>query len=373
MPAASEPELYIGLISGTSRDGVDAALVSIEAGRTDLLHAYCNPYPAAIHKDLDKLLASAAPPPPGKAAALDEQLGRFFARTARELIQQGGVEPRDIQAIGSHGQTVWHQPQGDRPVSIQLGSGPVISRTTGIRTVTDFRKADLRAGGQGAPLAPLLHRHLFHCADERRIVLNIGGIANITVLDTDGNVSGFDCGPGNCLMDAWIKTSQGNDYDTGGVWAAGGQVLDGLLGKLLDDPYFSKAPPKSTGLETFNLDWLESIAGELTTSDQDVQCTLAELTVQSIVTALPQDSAIARVLVCGGGVHNAYLMFRLKQCLPGAIVESTHNLGADPDWIEATLFAWLAQQRLTGRAQDTRPITGAREPVLLGKIYPQAV
>jgi anhydro-N-acetylmuramic acid kinase len=373
MPAASEPGLFIGLISGTSRDGVDAALVSIESGRTDLLHAFCKPYPPAIRRDLDDLLASAAPPARGRAGALDEMLGRFFARTARELAEQADVELRDISAIGSHGQTVWHQPEGDRPFSVQLGSGSVIARATGTRTVVDFRRADLMAGGQGAPLAPLVHRHLFHDPRERRVVLNIGGIANITVLETDGNVTGFDCGPGNCLMDAWIKKHRGEDFDAGGAWAAGGQVLEDLLEKMLTDPYFSLPAPKSTGLETFNLDWLSSMTGDDYADDQDIQCTLAELTARSIISALPGDEAIARLLVCGGGVHNAYLMFRLRKSLPDITVESTMKLGADPDWIEAILFAWLASERLAGRSQDTGPITGAREPVLLGKIHPQAV
>ncbi len=361
--------LYIGLISGTSRDGVDAALVNIENNRPDLLHAFCNPYPAAIRSDLDKLLENGERPPAGKAATLDGLLGRFFALTANELINQAGVEKHDITAIGSHGQTVWHQPDALRPVSIQLGNGSTISRSTGITTVTDFRKADIRAGGQGAPLAPLLHLHLFHSENERRVILNLGGIANITVLEANGGVSGFDCGPGNCLMDGWIQRSQGELYDKGGGWAATGEVQTVLLEKLLDDPFFSKAPPKSSGLEHFNMLWLQSRIDGLSLEEQDIQCTLAELTAISVVRDLLAGDPLGRILVCGGGVHNSYLMFRLRKLLGDIPVESTIIHGSDPDWVEAILFAWLAKERLAESLQNTPPITGAREPVLLGKIY----
>jgi anhydro-N-acetylmuramic acid kinase len=361
--------LYIGLISGTSRDGVDAALVNIEDQKTDLLHAFCKPYPAALRTDIDSMVAKGERPEKGKTLHLDEQLGRFFARTANELLEQAGVEKRDVHAIGSHGQTVWHDPDNPRPVSIQLGDGSAIARSTGITTVSDFRKADLRAGGQGAPLAPLLHKELFHSADERRAVLNIGGIANITWLETDGNVSGFDSGPGNCLMDAWIEKCQGEAFDRGGSWAASGTIRKDLLEALLADDYFSKAPPKSTGIETFNLPWLWQKLEGFEADSEDIQCTLAELSVRTIVKELESGKPPGRVLVCGGGVHNNYLMYRLRKHLAETPVVSTINHGSDPDWVEAILFAWLARERLAERPQNTPPITGAREPVLLGRIY----
>jgi anhydro-N-acetylmuramic acid kinase len=368
MPQGNE-SLFIGLNSGTSRDGVDAALVSFENNRPDLLHAICSPYPAAIAKDLADLLATGERPPPGKAAGLDEQLGRFFARCANELAQQAGVEKRDIRAIGSHGQTVWHEPNGERPVSVQLGNPSLIARSTGIITVADFRTADLRAGGQGAPLAPLLHQQLFQSSEESRAVLNIGGISNVTLLASNSSIAGFDCGPGNCLMDAWIRKSSDKDFDAYGEWAAGGEVNDELLGRLLDDPYFSLPAPKSTGLEYFNLAWLEVLSAGMAIDDQDMQCTLAELTAITVTASLPADLSLARLLVCGGGVHNYHLLARLSSHLSGVTVESTQHHGVDPDWLEATLFAWLAKERLDERLQDIGPITGARKPILLGKIY----
>lgn len=360
--------LFIGLISGTSRDGVDAALVNIRDERIELLHALCNPYPPAITRDLDALLASPAEPVAAKTATLDDHLARFFALTARELVAQAGMQPHDIRAIGSHGQTVWHQPAGPRPRSIQLGKGDLIARHTGITTVSDFRTADIRAGGQGAPLAPLLHRRLFYSPDENRVILNIGGIANITHLHADGSVSGFDCGPGNCLMDAWIRHVSGQRYDKSGAWAASGQVHEDLLASLLTDPYFDLPAPKSTGIEYFNLAWLESRIGALDIPAPDLQCTLTELTAASIVRSL-EGSLPDRLLVCGGGVHNAYLLFRLGRLLPDTVVESTLKQGTDPDWVEAVLFAWLASERLAERPQDTRTITGAQTPALLGRIH----
>ena len=362
-------ELIIGMLSGTSRDGVDAVLVNFSNGSMDILHASCTSYPTAIMLTLDQLLATGAAPSKNIASLLDDNLGVFFARVAQDLVRETGMEMRDIHAIGSHGQNVWHQPSGENPVSIQLGKGELIARNTGTTVVTNFRSADVEAGGQGAPLAPLLHQKLFHNETEDRAILNIGGITNLTVLPAKGAVAGFDCGPGNCLMDAWTSRHLQKDYDDNGRWAEKGEVDADLLSRTLADPYFAQPLPKSTGLEHFNMTWLESMLRDTTLAEADVQATLAELTAQSIARSLDEAGLPDRLLVCGGGVHNTFLMRRIAAALPDVIVESTARHGADPDWVEGLLFAWLAHERLNEKTQDTPTITGSDHPVLLGNIH----
>ena len=362
-------ELIIGMLSGTSRDGVDAVLVNFSNGSMDILHASCTPYPTAIKLTLDQLLETGAAPSKEITKLLDDNLGVFFARVAQDLVRETGMEMRDIHAIGSHGQNVWHQPSGENPVSIQLGKGALIARNTSTTVVTNFRSADIKAGGQGAPLAPLLHRKLFHSETEDRAILNIGGIANLTVLPAKGGVTGFDCGPGNCLMDAWTNRHLQKDYDDNGRWAAKGKVDHDLLSRMLADPYCTQPPPKSTGLEHFNMTWLENMLGNTTPPEVDVQATLAELSAQSVGRSLEEAGLPDRLLVCGGGVHNAFLMRRIAAALPDVIVESTARYGADPDWLEGLLFAWLTRERLNEKTQDTPSITGADHPVLLGNIH----
>jgi anhydro-N-acetylmuramic acid kinase len=362
-------ELIIGMLSGTSRDGVDAVLVNFSRGSMDLLHARCTPYPPAIKLTLDQLLETGAPPTEEVATLLDENLGRFFARVAQNLVREAGMEMRDIRAIGSHGQNVWHKPGGENPVTMQLGNGNLIARNTDTTVVADFRSADVMAGGQGAPLAPLFHRHLFHSAEEDRAILNIGGIANLTILPSKGSVAGFDCGPGNCLMDGWTSRHLGKDYDNNGNWASKGVVDSGLLKRLLSDPFFSLPAPKSTGLEYFSMKWLDAALAGSNPEPGDVQTTLLELTALSTANSLLEHIEPKRLLVCGGGAHNRFLMRRIAAALPDVIVESTTRHGADPDWVEGLLCAWLARERLNQKPQDTRPITGADQPVLLGNIY----
>ena len=299
---------------------------------------------------------------------LDRQLAQFFASAALRVLAQAGIEKRTVTAIGSHGQTVWHHPAGPEPESIQLGNPQQIASDTGIVTIGDFRRADIEAGGQGAPLAPLLHRALFNPKSGTRIVLNLGGIANISILHSNGSVSGFDTGPANCLLDAWIQEQQGEFYDTEGAWSAGGDVNDLLLLNLLMDPWFKKPPPKSTGVEHFNLRWLQKQELVNSIDPRDVQATLAQLTASSVASAIIPFNA-ADILVCGGGVHNNDLIHRLQDLLPESLVITTAEHGLDPDCVEAVLFAWLARERLAGKTQDTRKITGARHPVLLGRIY----
>ena len=377
----SEGGLYIGMISGTSRDGVDAALVDFAEKRPDLRAALCLPYPEGLATRLEALSASGRRPGDDTLRELDEDLAHHFAAAALELLGKAGCKTAAVRAIGSHGQTAWHEPNGPDPVSIQLGGPALIARHTRITTVGDFRRADIEAGGQGAPLAPLLHRALFQPANGVRVVLNLGGIANISVLDAHGAVNGFDTGPANCLLDAWVRRHRGAAFDGDGAWAAGGRVDTGLLETLLADPYFGKPGPKSTGTEYFNLAWLErhldaygldaGARGDRRREPVDVQATLAELTAVSVANAV-RPFAPADLLSCGGGVHNGDLLRRLQRRLPGIPLRSTAEAGLDPDWVEAVLFAWLARERLAGRPQDTRRITGAREPVLLGSVFDPA-
>jgi len=357
------------MLSGTSRDGIDAVLVNFSHDSMDILHALCTPYPPAIKLKLDQLLETGAAPTRAVAELLDEHLAYFFARVAQNLVSETGLEMRDIRAIGSHGQNVWHQPHTENPVSIQLGRGDLIARNTKTTVVNNFRGADVEAGGQGAPLAPLFHQVLFQTEKEDRAILNIGGIANLTILPAKGGVTGFDCGPGNCLMDGWTHRHLQKDYDDGGRWAAKGEIDSELLQRMLADPYFRLAPPKSSGLEHFSMSWLNQILSDTLPAVVNVQTTLAELSAQSAAHSLAETGLPNRLLICGGGVHNAFLMQRIAAALPDVVVESTARHGIDPDWVEALLFAWLARERLNGRAQDTTSITGARHPVLLGDIH----
>jgi anhydro-N-acetylmuramic acid kinase len=365
--------LYVGLISGTSRDGADAALLRLPAGTPELVATLCLPYPDDLAAALEGMLRAGRRPAATELRGLDPRLAAHFADAAERLLAEAGIPASAVSAIGSHGQTVWHAPEGPQPESIQLGDPARIAKLTGVTTVGDFRRADLEAGGQGAPLAPLLHRALFRPERGRRVVLNLGGIANVSVLDADGGVSGCDTGPANCLLDLWIRGQRGRPFDRDGAWAAGGTVDESLLADLLADPYFARPAPKSTGLEYFNSAWLQRRLAGRDPVARDVQATLAELSAVSVADAV-RASGADDVLVCGGGVHNSDLLARLCRRLPGTPVQSTASAGLDPDWVEAVLFAWLARERLAGRCQDTRSITGARTPVLLGKIFdPPAV
>jgi len=359
--------LYIGMISGTSRDGVDAVLISFNDDRPEIWESVCAPYPPGLARALDDLVTSGKRPGRAVMNDLDAQLTDHFSATAAALLENASVDRRDITAIGSHGQTVWHEPGGVNPESIQLGSPQGIARRTGIVTVGDFRRADIEAGGQGAPLAPLLHRALFRSPAKTRVVVNLGGIANISIIGPDGTISGCDTGPANCLMDAWIRRHRGENFDRDGRWAAGGECEPGLLEALLSDPYFQCPAPKSTGVEYFNLAWLEGHNPDTGYAAQDIQATLAELTATTVADAIRTHDP-GDVLVCGGGAHNRHLLDRLAAHMPGIPVKSTAEFGLGPDWVEAVLFAWLARERLAGHALDTGRITGAGHPVLLGVI-----
>lgn len=354
-------------------DGIDAALVDFSGSNPILISTHNQSWPESLLKNLlacrtleDNELHS--------LEALDVAIGEHFSDATNHLLQKAGVNSRDILAIGSHGQTIRHRPDAEQPFSLQLGNAEVIAQRTGINVVSDFRSADIKAGGQGAPLAPAFHNAVFRDTGEDRAILNIGGIANITLLPANNSepVIGFDSGPGNTLMDAWMRKIKNQSYDIGGVFAASGRVDDTLLASLLSDAYFEKSPPKSTGFEDFNLNWLNSyidlrLTGKLST--QDIQATLCELTARSICDAVRHHaSSTSRLLVCGGGIHNHTLMNRIQHYLNHCVIESTETLGVPPDWVEAMAFAWLARRTMNGQTGNLPSVTGAREAVVLGEI-----
>ena len=294
---------------------------------------------------------------------------RVFADAALALLREANVAPNTITALGSHGQTVCHRPSGPLPFTLQLGDPNVIAERTGIVTVADFRRADVAAGGQGAPLLPALHAAVLADPATPRAILNLGGIANLTLLVPGKPVLGFDTGPANCLMDAWSLRVRGTPRDEGGAWARSGRVDAGLLQRLMDDPYFALPPPKSTGREYFNLDWLDArLPGNL--APEDVQATLLQLSAHSIAVALRNGAPeIREVYACGGGVHNGALMDALRAALPGVKVDTSAALGLDPDFVEAVGFAWLARARLENVPGNLPSVTGARGPRVLGAVY----
>ncbi len=365
-------ELFIGLISGTSMDGVDAALLDCSTTRPGIIATHAGAYTPDLHRQLDAAIRLEHPLT-ADLTVLDTAVGEAFASAATALLSQAGVAPDNITAIGSHGQTIRHEPNATHPYSLQIGDPRVISRLTGIDVIADFRTADIAAGGQGAPLVPAFHDALFTNAHETRVILNIGGIANITVLPRQGApefVSGFDTGPGNTLMDVWAARHLAARMDTDGRWAAAGRVNTDLLEAMLSDSYFRQPPPKSTGREYFNAGWLTAYTENSGCSVQDVQSTLCELTARSIARdILTHAASVNRVLVCGGGVHNRQLMDRLAACLPGVAVESTAACGLDPDWVEAAAFAWLAQRHLVAKPGNIPEVTGARRAVVLGRLF----
>jgi len=357
-------DLFIGMLSGTSRDGVDLVLVSFHGNQPEIHQTLCLPYPPELAELLAQIIQRGTRPDDSQRRQADELLTSFFAQSVKQLLAAAKVEPESVTAVGSHGQTVWHDP----PESIQLGAPEGIARLTGITTVGRFRQADLARGGQGAPLAPLLHRAIFKPESGTRIVLNLGGIANISVIGGDGSLLGFDTGPANCLLDAWIRENRGEAFDRNGDWSAAGSADQTMLLTLMADPYFKKPPPKSTGVEYFNLNWLKKQVDLNSHDPVDVQSTLAQLTASTVAAAMAAHRP-DEVLICGGGVHNYDVMRRLHALITARRVTSTALYGLNPDCVESVLFAWLARERLAGQAQDTRSVTGAREPVLLGDVY----
>ena len=374
--------LFIGLMSGTSMDAADAALVDFSAGKSTLIATHRTSLTAELRTALLALCVSGQNEIE-RMMELDARLGELFAETALALLKKSGVSATTIQAIGSHGQTIRHQPTGPYPFSLQIGNPALIAQRTGITTIADFRRADIAAGGQGAPLVPAFHNAVLRSPEQDRVIVNIGGIANITVLPKDAKqpVTGFDTGPGNVLLDAWAERHLGKRMDEDGRFAASGKVRENLLGALLNDGYFSLAAPKSTGREHFNMTWLEFVLKQIKyplslkgegwgEGAADIQATLCELTAASIASAIQKYApATNQVLVCGGGARNAHLMQRLRARLQPCPVESTEKHGISPDWMEAMAFAWLAKQTLEGKPGNLPSVTGARRAVALGAIY----
>ena len=365
--------LYIGLISGTSMDAVDAALVEFGDGGASTVATHS----ASIPSDLGRELHGMAQDPSGAALRFwnaDAQLGSVFASAALELLHAAGVDAHDVTAIGSHGQTVYHAPGAATPLTVQLGDPSVIAERTGITTVADFRRRDVAAGGEGAPLAPAFHRAVFSAEGVERGILNLGGIANLSVLpaDPDRPLLGFDTGPANTLLDAWTRDRFGAEMDRDGALARDGEVLPSLLAALLAEPYFDRAPPKSTGRELFNRSWLDvRLDAHSEAGPRDVLRTLCELTVETAVAAIERFAPRTQeIYLCGGGARNP-LVASLIEGRAGPIrVDTTDTLGIHPDWVEAAAFAWLAMRTLAGQAGNAPTVTGASRETVLGGIYP---
>ncbi len=367
---------YIGLMSGTSADSIDAVIVSITNQKLVLLDCYSHEIPKAIQQKIwqtnfsknDELKTM---------LQLDYQLGILFADAVNHLLNKSSVSKHNIIAIGSHGQTLRHYPNGDYPSTLQIADANIIVEKTNIPTVGDFRRADIAAGGQGAPLAPAFHQFQFQHHKKNRIIVNIGGIANITYLPGNQSelIQGFDTGPGNCLMDEWIQQHQDKTYDKNGAWAKSGTIDKNLLNLLLQHSYFKEPKPKSTGRDIFNITWLNAILDNYhknnSISNKDVQMTLNVLTAQSIVNDINLINNIDEVFICGGGVYNLTLMTLLQDLLSSNNIkcESTRVLDFNPDWVEACAFAWLAKQRLENQAGNCPSVTGANHPCILGAIY----
>ncbi|MEM1113407.1 MAG: anhydro-N-acetylmuramic acid kinase [Pseudomonadota bacterium] len=368
-------ELYLGLMSGTSVDGIDTALLHIHDDKLTLQAKHEYPMPVNLAAEVGRICSSGEDEIE-RLGVLDRQLGLAFGQAALQLLADNDVKPGEVKAIGSHGQTIRHRPASgghDKPnaFTLQIGDPNTIAEYTGIDTVDDFRRRDIAAGGEGAPLAPAFHRAAFAESGRNRAIINIGGIANITVLAGAELIAGFDTGPGNTLLDQWHRRHQGGSYDRNGAWSAENNHSEALLQQLLSHPYFDTIDgPRSTGREAFNLEWLETLQALGHTSPQVVQSTLAELTATSIARAVAASAApINEVYVCGGGAYNTDLMRRLYRHLGDASLDTTAALGIPPDWVEAAAFAWLAMRRIHAAPGNAPVVTGASGERVLGTIF----
>lgn len=360
--------LFIGLMSGTSLDGVDVALVQInKAQKPHVIQTHFLAYPAELRT---QILALQHPMENELETTelMANTLAKLYADAVNQLLAITAFSPNEISAIGCHGQTIRHRPE--LGFTLQIGNPALLAELTDITVVADFRSRDIAAGGQGAPLVPAFHKAIFAHPLLNRAVINIGGIANITYLASNADLIGFDSGPGNMLLDAWIKQHKNLSYDTNGAWASTGEIITPLLSTMLAEPYFALKPPKSTGRDLFNDAWLAQHLAANNYRPQDVACTLVSLTAQSIYNALQHHCRdVDEVYLCGGGAHNALLVEQLQNLLGGKKVETTDNLGIGVDWVEAIAFAWLAELCLSQQTASLPEVTGAKGARILGAIY----
>ncbi len=368
-------ELYIGLMSGTSVDAIDAAVVDFSSDPPQLIASLTYPYPAELRQ---QVLALCQPETNeiNRMGALDVALGKTFSEAVLTLLNQANLTAKDIIAIGSHGQTIRHQPETEHPFSLQIGDANQIAYRTGITTISDFRRRDMAAGGQGAPLVPAFHQAILSSSKNPRWIVNIGGMANITALpiqtDSRTPIIGFDTGPGNVLMDAWIHQNLQKPFDKNGDWANSGKMIAPLLNQLLAHEYFRRPPPKSTGRELFHLGWLEQQLKAFTHYPaEDIQATLLAFTAETITLGIRMSnlSSIGEVILCGGGARNTALKMQLENLLRPLSISVSSDLGISSDHMEAMAFAWLAKQTLTQKFGNLPSVTGAEKPVILGAIY----
>jgi anhydro-N-acetylmuramic acid kinase len=361
--------LYLGLISGTSMDAIDAALVDFDVKPLRVVATSATPFDPVLKARAAALIDRADSVALDEVGQIDVEIGRAFARAASSLLQTAGIGPARVAAIGSHGQTLRHRPDLPAPFTWQIGDPNVLAEMTGISVVADFRRRDVAAGGQGAPLLPVFHDQVFRSDAEDRVIANLGGIANITILSRGTPVTGFDTGPANRLLDAWIFAHQGHEFDSHGRWAATGTVDEQLLQALLEEPYFRLPPPKSTGRELFNMNWLSTQLGSAVRPPNDVQATLLKFTAVTLADAVRRYAPGAAIYACGGGAHNRGLLAAIAALTAPNRVASTAELGLDPDFVEAIAFAWFAKRTLDGQPSSAASVTGAKGERILGGVY----
>jgi anhydro-N-acetylmuramic acid kinase len=369
--------LYIGLISGTSMDAIDAALVDFDAEPLRVLATSATAFDPALKTRVAAMIDRADSVALDEVGQIDVEVGRAFAQATLSLLRTSGTSAGEIRAIGSHGQTLRHRPDLPAAFTWQIGDPNVLAEMTGISVVADFRRRDVAAGGQGAPLLPVFHDQVFRSRQEDRVIANLGGIANVTLLlrseaGTSIPVLGFDTGPANRLLDAWISLHQGREFDADGRWAATGSVDEALLEAFLDEPYLRLAPPKSTGRELFNMNWLNAKLASSARRPNDVQATLQRFTAVSLADAVRRCAPGAAIYVCGGGAHNHGLLAALAELLAPNHVATTAELGLDPDFVEAIAFAWFAKRTLEGLPSNAASVTGAKGARILGGVYASA-